>query len=52
MGTGFYGIPLATSRDIMTQAFEEYLSQGGKMEEIVICANDPREDRAFQGAFN
>ena len=52
MGTGFYGISLAASRDIMTRTFEEYLSQGGKMEEIVICANDPREYRAFQGAFN
>jgi O-acetyl-ADP-ribose deacetylase (regulator of RNase III) len=52
MGAGFYGIPLAESRDIMTRAFEEYLSQGGKMEEIVICANDPREYRAFQGALH
>lgn len=51
MGTGFYGVPLATSLSIMTRAFEEYLSQGGKMEEIVICANDPREYRAFQGDF-
>ena len=51
MGTGFYGIPLAVSRDIMMRAFEEYLSQGGSMEEIVVCANDAREYRAFQGAF-
>lgn len=51
MGTGFYGIPLANSLEIMMRSFEEYLSQGGKMEEIVICANDPREYRAFQGAF-
>jgi O-acetyl-ADP-ribose deacetylase (regulator of RNase III) len=51
MGTGFYGIPLATSRDIMMRTFQEYLSQNGKMEEIVICANDPREYRAFESAF-
>ncbi len=51
MGTGFYGIPLANSLEIMMRSFEEYLSQGGNMEEIVICANDPREYRAFQGAF-
>lgn len=51
MGTGFYGVPLAVSLNIMMRAFEEYLSQGGKMEEIVICANDPREYLAFQGAF-
>jgi O-acetyl-ADP-ribose deacetylase (regulator of RNase III) len=52
MGTGFYGIPLAVSRDVMMRTFEEYLSQGGKMEEIVICANDAREYRAFQSAFH
>ncbi|MEJ2110344.1 MAG: macro domain-containing protein [Acidobacteriota bacterium] len=51
MGTGFYGVPLAASMNIMTRAFEEYLSNGGQMEEIVICANDPREYRAFQVAF-
>jgi len=51
MGTGFYGVPLTTSLKIMTGAFEEYVSQGGKMEEIVICANDPREYRAFQVDF-
>jgi len=51
MGAGFYGMPLATSLEVMMRAFEEHLSQGGKMEEIVICANDPREYRAFQGAF-
>ena len=51
MGTGFYGIPLAASREIMMRTFEEYVSQGGKMEEIVVCANDAREYRAFQGGF-
>lgn len=51
MGTGFYGVPLATSLSVMTGAFEDYLARGGKMEEIVICANDPREYRAFQPAF-
>lgn len=51
MGSGFYGIPLATSREIMMRAFIEYLSQGGSIEEIVVCANDAREYRAFQSAF-
>jgi O-acetyl-ADP-ribose deacetylase (regulator of RNase III) len=51
MGTGFYGVSLATSMNVMVRAFEAYLSEGGKMEEIVICANDPREYRAFQGIF-
>jgi O-acetyl-ADP-ribose deacetylase len=51
MGAGFYGIPITASRDIMLRTFEEYLSQNGRMEEIVICANDPREYRAFESAF-
>jgi len=51
MGTGFYGIPLPVSREVMMRTFHEYVSQGGKIEEIVICANDPREYRAFQSAF-
>lgn len=51
MGTGFYGIPLATSMNVMAGAFEDYTARGGKIEEIVICANDPREYRAFQPAF-
>ena len=51
MGTGFYGVPLATSLNIMTAAFEDCLARGAEIEEIVICANDPREYRAFQPAF-
>lgn len=51
MGAGFYGISLPSCREIMFRSIKEYLAQGGAMREIVICANDPREYRAFQGAF-
>jgi O-acetyl-ADP-ribose deacetylase (regulator of RNase III) len=51
MGAGFYGIPLSSSREIMIRSIREHLAKGGAMREIVICANDPREYRAFQAAF-
>jgi O-acetyl-ADP-ribose deacetylase (regulator of RNase III) len=51
MGAGFYGVPLASCREIMIRTIKEYLAKGGSMHEIVICANDPREYRAFQDAF-
>jgi O-acetyl-ADP-ribose deacetylase (regulator of RNase III) len=51
MGAGFYGIPLPSCRELMIGAFEQYLAKGGAIKEIVICANDAREYRAFQGAF-
>jgi O-acetyl-ADP-ribose deacetylase (regulator of RNase III) len=51
MGAGFYGIPLSSCREIMIRCFKEHLAKGGAINEIVICANDPREYRAFQGAF-
>ena len=51
MGAGFYGVPLSSCREIMFRTIREYLANGGAMSEIVICANDPREYRAFEGAF-
>jgi O-acetyl-ADP-ribose deacetylase (regulator of RNase III) len=51
MGVGFYGIPLAACSKVMMDTIGEYLSQGSEMREIVICANDAREYRAFQNAF-
>jgi O-acetyl-ADP-ribose deacetylase len=51
MGAGFYGVSLSSCRDIMLRSIKEHLTKGGAMQEIVICANDPREYRAFQGAF-
>jgi O-acetyl-ADP-ribose deacetylase (regulator of RNase III) len=51
MGVGFYGIPLATCSQIMMDTIEEYLAQGSRLSEIIICANDAREYRAFLNAF-
>lgn len=51
MGTGFYGVPLSSCREIMIRSIKEHLAGGGAMQEIIICANDPREYRAFQDAF-
>ena len=51
MGSGFYGIPLSSCREIMIRSIEDHLAKGGTMNEIVICANDQREYRAFEGLF-
>jgi O-acetyl-ADP-ribose deacetylase (regulator of RNase III) len=51
MGAGFYGVPLSSCRETMLRSFREYLANGGAIREIIICANDPREYRAFQIVF-
>ena len=51
MGAGFYAIPLDTCTQIMMYSIGEYLSKGSSLSEIFICANDPREYRAFQKAL-
>jgi O-acetyl-ADP-ribose deacetylase (regulator of RNase III) len=51
MGSGFYGVSLASCRQIMLSTLEGYLSQGSSLREIIICANDAREYRAFQSAL-
>jgi O-acetyl-ADP-ribose deacetylase (regulator of RNase III) len=48
MGAGFYGVPLSSCREIMLRSFKEYLNKGGAIQEIIVCANDPREYRALQ----
>jgi O-acetyl-ADP-ribose deacetylase (regulator of RNase III) len=48
MGAGFYAIPLDTCTQIMMDTIREYLSKESNLSEIFICANDPREYRAFQ----
>ncbi len=51
MGAGFYGIPLAACSNIMINTLKEYMASGGTLQEVIICANDGREYRAFQSAF-
>jgi len=49
MGAGFYGVPLPTCAEIMLQTFRQYHSNGTSgLEEVIICANDGHELRAFQ----
>ena len=48
MGTGFYGIPLNSSADIMLNEFSDHLSHDTSIKELVICVNDNRELKIFQ----
>ena len=47
MGTGFYGIPLSVSAEIMIDTIKEYYHNSGAIEEIIIFANDKREYNPF-----
>jgi O-acetyl-ADP-ribose deacetylase (regulator of RNase III) len=51
MGAGFYGVPLHSCPGLMLKAIKKHLTDGGAVREIIICANDPREYRAFQSVF-
>ena len=48
MGTGFYGISLDLSARVMLNAIKYHVSNGSSLKEIVICALDDREFKAFQ----
>jgi len=48
MGAGFYGVPLPVSVDVTVSALERYLSNGTRLREVVLCANDRREYAAFE----
>ncbi|MBT8392998.1 MAG: O-acetyl-ADP-ribose deacetylase [Ignavibacteriaceae bacterium] len=48
MGTGFYGIPLDTSAQIMLNAISDYLSNKNNFSEVLICTMDNREYSAFE----
>ena len=52
MGTGFYGVPLAESAKITLEVVRDYLKDGGKLEQVLVCLNDGREYRAFESALN
>ncbi|MFH1574727.1 MAG: macro domain-containing protein [Acidobacteriota bacterium] len=48
MGAGFYGVPLPACSDIMLETFRDYLKSDSGLQEVIICANDAREYRAFE----
>jgi O-acetyl-ADP-ribose deacetylase (regulator of RNase III) len=50
MGAGFYGVPLPESARITIAAIEKHMSNGGKLEQIILCLNDNRELKAFEAA--
>ena len=47
MGTGFYGVSLAVSAKITMGAIKDYLENGSKLTEVVICAMDNHEYKPF-----
>lgn len=51
MGAGFYGIPLPVSVRVMVESLTRYLGGDTAMRDLVICANDGREFRAFEAAL-
>ena len=48
MGTGFYGIPLDLCAKVMFDEINKHLSGKTSLKEVVICAMDNREYKAFQ----
>ena len=48
MGTGFYGIPLAVSADILIDTLKEYLSDKTNLEEVIIGVSDNSEYSPFK----
>jgi O-acetyl-ADP-ribose deacetylase (regulator of RNase III) len=47
MGTGFYGVPLGVSARVMFDTFSDFVINGGRLEEVVVCVQDSREYSAF-----
>lgn len=48
MGTGFYGIPLDVSANVMFDVLIKHLSGTTTLEKVIICVVDKREYIAFQ----
>ena len=48
MGTGFYGIPLDVSANVMLSSIRNHLSGKSNLEEVLICVMDKREYTAFE----
>ena len=48
MGTGFYGIPLDVSANVMLSEISNHLSGNSNLSEVLICVMDKREYSAFE----
>ena len=51
MGTGFYGVPLELCAQVMIEVIDNHLSGTTSLKEVVICAMDNREYKAFQSVM-
>jgi O-acetyl-ADP-ribose deacetylase (regulator of RNase III) len=51
MGAGFYGVPLAESAEITLGTIRDYLNNGTKIKNVVVCLMDNREYRQFKSEF-
>jgi O-acetyl-ADP-ribose deacetylase (regulator of RNase III) len=51
MGTGFYGIPLELCAGVMIDVINKHPSGNTSLKEVVICAMDNREYKAFQSVM-
>jgi len=47
MGTGFYGVPLDLSADIMLDCVKSFLEGDSSLEEVIICVIDYRDYAPF-----
>ncbi len=52
MGAGFYGVPIEKSAQITTETLADYLNNGVKIKNVIICANDNREYKVLQKQLN
>jgi O-acetyl-ADP-ribose deacetylase (regulator of RNase III) len=48
MGTGFYGVPLELSANVMLDCFKSFLEKGSSLEEVIICVIDYRDYVPFK----
>lgn len=48
MGAGFYGMPLPDSARVTLETIKQYLGNGTKLEEVVVCLMDNRQYKPFQ----
>ena len=52
MGAGFYGVPLNVSAEITLGTIKDYLSNGAKLTEVVVCVLDKREFGPFESQLD
>ncbi|HER00047.1 MAG TPA: O-acetyl-ADP-ribose deacetylase [candidate division Zixibacteria bacterium] len=52
MGAGFYGVPLEESAELTLSTIKDYLQNGSRIQEVIICLLDTREYLPFQKKLN